>query len=132
MSDYISREALIGKVEKHYCAPCKGQGGDLDGDWCRSCVINSVLEKVREFPPPMLRRCGAGGGNLAKTYLIALEASIRTNITCIVQNAVTRHLISLPITTVTLTRTPHFARGVGRRWLRRKLEKILRTPPPLL
>ena len=50
MSDHISREALIGKVEKHYCAPCKGQGGDLDGDWCRSCVINSVLEKVRGIP----------------------------------------------------------------------------------
>lgn len=50
MSDYISREAIIGKVEKHYCAPCKGQGGDLGGDWCRSCVINSVLEKVRGIP----------------------------------------------------------------------------------
>ena len=50
MSDYISREALIGKAEKHYCAPCKGQGGDLGGDWCRSCVINSVLEKVRGIP----------------------------------------------------------------------------------
>ena len=50
MSDYISREALIGKVEKHYCAPCKGQGGDLNGDRCRSCVINSVLEKVRGIP----------------------------------------------------------------------------------
>ena len=50
MSDYISREALIGKVEKHYCAPCKGQGGDLGGHWCRSCVINSVLEKVRGIP----------------------------------------------------------------------------------
>ena len=50
MSDYISREALIDKVEKHYCAPCKGRGGDLDGDWCRSCVINSVLEKVRGIP----------------------------------------------------------------------------------
>ena len=50
MSDYISREAIIGKMEKHYCAPCKGQGGDLGGDWCRSCVINSVLEKVRGIP----------------------------------------------------------------------------------
>ena len=50
MSDYISREALIGKAEKHYCDPCKGQGGDLGGDWCRSCVINSVLEKVRGIP----------------------------------------------------------------------------------
>lgn len=50
MSDYISREALIGKVEKHYCAPCKGQGGDLGGDWCRSCMINSVLEKIQGIP----------------------------------------------------------------------------------
>ena len=37
-------------MEKHYCAPCKGQGGDLDGNWCRACVINSVLEKVRGIP----------------------------------------------------------------------------------
>lgn len=50
MSDYISRKTLIGKVEKHYCAPCKRRGGDLDGDRCRSCVINSVLEKVRRIP----------------------------------------------------------------------------------
>ena len=53
---------------------------------------------------------------MGKTYLIALEASIRTNITSIVQNAVTKHLIILPVTTVTSTWTPHFARGVGRRW----------------
>lgn len=50
MSDYISRKALIDKVEKHYCAPCKRRGDDLDGDRCRSCVINSVLEKVRRIP----------------------------------------------------------------------------------
>ena len=50
MNDCINREAFIGEIEKHYCAPCKGQGGDLGGDWCRSCVINSVLEKMREFP----------------------------------------------------------------------------------
>lgn len=50
MNDCINREAFIGEIEKHYCAPCKGQGGDLSGDWCRSCVINSVLEKLREFP----------------------------------------------------------------------------------
>ena len=50
MNDCINREAFISEIEKHYCAPCKGQGGDLGGDWCRSCVINSVLEKLREFP----------------------------------------------------------------------------------
>lgn len=50
MSDYISRKALIGKVEKHYCAPCKGQDGDLGGDWCRACVIHSVLGKIRGIP----------------------------------------------------------------------------------
>ena len=50
MSDYISREAFIANVEKRYCDPCKGQGGDLNGDWCRSCVINSVLKMVRDAP----------------------------------------------------------------------------------
>ena len=50
MNDCINRKAFIGEMEKHYCAPCKGQGGDLGGDWCHSCVINSVLEKLREFP----------------------------------------------------------------------------------
>lgn len=49
-TDCINRKAFIGEIEKHYCAPCKGQDGDLGGDWCHSCVINSVLEKVREFP----------------------------------------------------------------------------------
>ena len=49
-TDCINRKAFIGEIEKHYCAPCKGQDGDLGGDWCRSCVINSVLEKMREFP----------------------------------------------------------------------------------
>lgn len=50
MSDYISRDALIGNVEKRYCAPCKETGGDLGGDFCRACVINGVLEKVRGIP----------------------------------------------------------------------------------
>lgn len=56
MSDYISRETLIGKVEKCYCAPCKGQDGDLGGDWCRFCVIHNVLKDTRN----PRRRCGAG------------------------------------------------------------------------
>lgn len=47
ISDYISRETLIGKVQKHYCTPCKGQDGDLGGDWCRFCAINGVLEEIR-------------------------------------------------------------------------------------
>lgn len=62
MSDYISRKALIGKVEKHYCAPCKWRGGDLDGDRCRSCVINSVLERYEESLPSMLPLWCMGGG----------------------------------------------------------------------
>ena len=58
-------------------------------------------------------------GHLVRICLIALEASIRTNITCIVPNAVTKHLISLPITTVTSTWTHRFARGAVQRWTRR-------------
>lgn len=50
MSSYISRKALISKLEKHYCASCKRKGVDFDVDRCRSCVINSVLEKIRRLP----------------------------------------------------------------------------------
>lgn len=78
MSDYISREALIGKAEKHYCDPCKGQGGDLGGDWCRSCVINSVLEKVRGIPAADVEPVRYGNWNirLADEMTLCLECSI--------------------------------------------------------
>lgn len=78
MSDYISREALIDKVERHYCDPCKGQGGDLGGDWCRSCVINSVLEKVREIPAADVEPVRYGNWNirLADEMTLCLECSI--------------------------------------------------------
>ena len=76
MSDYISREALIGEVEKHYCAPCKETGGDLGGDWCRACVINGVLEKVRGIPAadvePVVHGRKIEDGDIGVFYLCSL------------------------------------------------------------
>lgn len=62
MSDCISRKAIIDRVEKQYCAPCKRQDGDLDENHCCSCVINDVLERYEESLPLMLPRCGLGSG----------------------------------------------------------------------
>lgn len=78
MSDYISRETLIGKVEKHYCAPCKETGGDLGGDWCRSCVINSVLEKVRGIPAADVEPVRHGKWNIrvSDERTLCLECSV--------------------------------------------------------
>lgn len=50
MNNYIVREAFIDGVVKRYCAPCKEHGCDLDGDWCRDCVITCVLKMVRDAP----------------------------------------------------------------------------------
>lgn len=50
MNNCIVREAFIDGVAKRYCAPCKEHGYDLDGDWCRDCVITYVLKMVRDAP----------------------------------------------------------------------------------
>lgn len=50
MNNCIVREAFIDGVAKRYCAPCKEHGCDLDGDWCRDCVITCVLKMVRDAP----------------------------------------------------------------------------------
>ena len=48
--EYIIREAFIDEVTKRYCSPCIEYGYDLDGEWCRDCVINGVLKMVRDAP----------------------------------------------------------------------------------
>ncbi len=50
MSDYISLKVLIAKVEKQNCNPCKRRGVYLDGEQCRSCVLNRVLKQLRRMP----------------------------------------------------------------------------------
>lgn len=65
MNNYIVREAFIDGVAKRYCATCKEHGCDLDGDWCRDCVITCVLKWCEMLPPPTWSRCGTGGGKSA-------------------------------------------------------------------
>ena len=50
MAEYIDRKALIGKLEKRYCVPCKGQDGDLCGDWCRFCMASNAIKEVQKTP----------------------------------------------------------------------------------
>ena len=50
MAEYIDRKALIGKLEKRYCVPCKEQDGDLYGDWCRFCMASNAIKEVQKTP----------------------------------------------------------------------------------
>ena len=50
MAEYIDRKALIGKLEKRYCVPCKEQDGDLFGDWCRFCMASNAIKEVQKTP----------------------------------------------------------------------------------
>ena len=50
MDDYISRETFIASVEKRYCDPCSGQGGDLNGLRCKVCWVNDMLGEVLDTP----------------------------------------------------------------------------------
>ena len=74
-------------------------------------------------------------GHLVRICLIALEASIRTNITCIVLNAVTKRLIRLSITTPILMWIHRFVRGAEPRWTdseRRIIMEEVKNYPPYL
>lgn len=37
MAEYIDREAFKKSVEERYCKPCKAEGKDHNGCWCRAC-----------------------------------------------------------------------------------------------
>lgn len=78
MSDYISREAFITDCEGWYCAPCKEHGYDLDGDWCRGCVITCVLKMVRDAPAADVEPVRHGNWNirLSRESTLCLECSV--------------------------------------------------------
>ena len=51
MAEYIDREAFKKSVEKHYCKPCKAEGKDHNGCWCRACWVDDMLDEVDCFQP---------------------------------------------------------------------------------
>ncbi len=51
MAEYIDREAFKKSVEERYCKPCKAEGKDHNGCWCRACWVDDMLDEVGCFQP---------------------------------------------------------------------------------
>lgn len=51
MAEYISREAFKKSAEERYCKPCKAEGKDHNGCWCRACWVDDMLDEVECFQP---------------------------------------------------------------------------------
>jgi len=49
MAEYIDREAFKKSVEERYCKPCKAEGKDHNGCWCRACWVDDMLDEVDCF-----------------------------------------------------------------------------------
>lgn len=51
MAECIDREAFKKSVEERYCKPCKAEGNDHNGCWCRACWVDDMLDEVECFQP---------------------------------------------------------------------------------
>lgn len=51
MAEYLDREAFKKSVEERYCKPCKAEGKDHNGCWCRACWVDDMLDEVECFQP---------------------------------------------------------------------------------
>ena len=49
MAEYINKEAFKKSVEERYCEPCKTDGKDHNGCWCRACWVDDMLDEVECF-----------------------------------------------------------------------------------
>lgn len=49
MAEYIDKEAFKKSVEERYCKPCKAEGKDHNGCWCRACWVDDMLDEVECF-----------------------------------------------------------------------------------
>ena len=51
MAEYINRGTFKESVEERFCKPCKAEGKDHNGCWCRACWVDDMLEEVDCFQP---------------------------------------------------------------------------------
>lgn len=51
MAEYLDKEAFKKSVEERYCKPCKAEGKDHNGCWCRACWVDDMLDEVERFQP---------------------------------------------------------------------------------
>lgn len=49
MAEYIDKEEFKKSVEERYCKPCKVEGKDHNGCWCRACWGDDMLDEVDCF-----------------------------------------------------------------------------------
>lgn len=49
MAEYLNKEAFKKSVEERYCKPCKTEGKDHNGCWCRACWVDDMLDEVDCF-----------------------------------------------------------------------------------
>ena len=49
MAEYIDREVFKKSVEEYYCKPCKADGKDHNGCWCRACLVDDMLDEIDCF-----------------------------------------------------------------------------------
>lgn len=51
MAECIDKEAFKKSGEERYCKPCKAEGKDHNGCWCRACWVDDMLDEVESFWP---------------------------------------------------------------------------------
>lgn len=51
MAEYIDRGTFKESVEERYCKPCKAEGKDHNGCWCRACGVDDMIDEVDCFQP---------------------------------------------------------------------------------
>ena len=51
MAKYIDMGTFKESVEERYCKPCKAEGKDHNGCWCRACWVDDMLDEVDCFQP---------------------------------------------------------------------------------
>ena len=51
MAEFINMETFKKSAEERYCKPCKAEGKDHNGCWCRACWVNDMLDEVECFQP---------------------------------------------------------------------------------
>lgn len=51
MDEYIDRGTFKKSVEERYCKPCKEEGKDHNGCWCRACLVDDMIDEVDCFQP---------------------------------------------------------------------------------
>lgn len=81
MDEYIDKEAFKKSVEEHYCKPCKAEGKDHNGCWCRACWVDDMLDEVDCFQLADVEKMSDGYHTFADLYeqRLILSAALAKN-----------------------------------------------------